>query len=70
MRESKALLENQRDSDVLAAEQRAAIVASLESSFLAEQKAAKLAFDEMVSRERQRLTDLEANIEKPEGRRP
>jgi hypothetical protein len=64
-RVKKALLENQRDSDVLAAEQRAATqIAGLESSFLAEQKAAKLAFDEMVSRERQRLIDLEANIEK------
>ncbi|WP_213664044.1 hypothetical protein [Stutzerimonas stutzeri] len=64
-RVKKALLENQRDSDVLAAEQRAATqIASLESSFLEEQKDAKLAFDELVSRERQRLTDLEANIEK------
>lgn len=61
----KALLENQRDSDVLAAEQRAATqIASLESSYLAEQKAAKLAFEEMVSRERQRLAELEASIEK------
>lgn len=61
----KALLENQRDSDVLAAEQRAAIqIASLEGSYLSEQKAAKQAFDDMVSRERLRLTDLEASIAK------
>lgn len=61
----KALLENQRDSDLLAAEQRAATqIASLEGSYLSEQKAAKQAFEELVSRERQRLADLEVSIEK------
>ena len=60
----KALLENQRDSEVLAAEQRAATqIAGLEGTFLSEQKAAKQAFDEMVSREKTRLAEQEANIE-------